>query len=360
MFVSTPYQVFVCIHLKNTIFENDNCDIYILDHFLDAGKISNNLKNLQIFKNVVVLESLEFEKYATKNILKGYIQKFIKLLFSNVYVQREINGHSLLYDKVLFSYPSFLIRVFIKTFLKINSKLKIGLFEDGTGGYSLGFLNNNSRLGKVIQYLTRSEEAFNRVDEIYLFQPELLDNICNLPTNKIPTINSNEVDLLNSTFSFDVNEHIHQKFIYFDNFFVNEEEFNKAILSVLQNIINLINDELIIKPHPRRQNLNDFKLKMYKNFQIPWEIIAMNSSIENKVLISYYSTALTSNKVIFDKEPILVFLFGLEELKPYYNESIGAVEYVEKIRKIYINSERIYVPQNLRELESILIKLKHC
>src|SRR5699024_10046503 len=161
----------------------------------------------------------------------------------------------------------------------------------------------------------------------------------NINIKEITPLNHEAIEILNKLFDFHEKAIIEDKFIFF------EQEMDGLVEGIDNRMkeiyLQIENDQMILKKHPR-SNFNEItNKKIYQNKHLPWEIIALNSDVENKVLISYYSTALISNKTILDKEPIIIFLYNLEELKDYFWLDKEMIFVIENLKKVYNDSSKI-------------------
>lgn len=111
----------------------------------------------------------------------------------------------------------------------------------------------------------------------------------------------------------------------------------------------LIEYDFSYKPHPNEvldENHQRFNLYQY---EIPWELnikIIKNSNI----LISVFSTASVTPKILSDKEPTIIFLFRI--LYPY--EFFKAEEFFERVKNSYRNKNKVLAPKSIDELSKIL------
>ena len=112
-------------------------------------------------------------------------------------------------------------------------------------------------------------------------------------------------------------------------------------------------DHVIVRPHPRDRNLTRYKGFVIDESKCLWEMRIANIDIENKVLISDFSTAQITPKMLFDKEPILIFTEYLnQEEKGTINPE--SIEMIENIKKNYRDKKRIIVPKTYGAFEDIV------
>ena len=307
-FCGAPYQVIIATHLIHTEWKDEKVDLYILDHFAGAKDLSDRLRELNLFHRVIFCEVLylldTFSPYRPKRIL----QRFNKYTFScEKTVRYHLDYSGQVYSDVYYSYPDLIIKLALKVFHRYNRSIKIHLFEDGLGGY-FPLPRYNRRYNEVFYWLTGVSKLVWRYDTIRVFRPELMYNT-KVPIKRIPLIDVDDSeyrDTLNSVFNFSPSDCINEKIVFFE-----QPNYNVPTLDeLLKDIISpYLSNNAIVKLHPRTKHPKRYKgYNVYENNGLPWEVIIQNSDIENKILISSHSTALLTPKLLFNKEPIIVFI----------------------------------------------------
>ena len=108
----------------------------------------------------------------------------------------------------------------------------------------------------------------------------------------------------------------------------------------------------VVSCHPRG---------VYDNFEniietyadaTPFELSLASGLLDDTTLISYYSTACISGKLLFDCPCNILFLYPLA--KDAFNEKCDYTGYFEKLQTLYPN---IYIAHSQDELKSILSML---
>lgn len=355
-FCATPYQIMIAIHL--TKVTNKKADIYVLNHFKDSETVVESLKSIDIFNNVVLVDSYKFSTSFPKNPLVRLKERLDMFQNIKAVVKEYFGIEKQYYDQIYLSYPDVIIQLAIKAIYDLNSNVKINLFEDGTAGYNDKILRINLSK-KILNKLLRVEKVIDHYDRILLFEPKYYSGKTNIPLESIPKIKSDDkafVKSVNQLFKYNEEHSITNKFLFLEQPYP-DEKLNKEIASIINKVFDK-EFELLVKLHPRTKNKKLYeKYDIYANKNIPWEVISMNNSISSKVLISYYSTACFTNKIIFDQEPAIIFLYDLEEL--INNEYIKEMDklFARKLKENYKDKERIYIPKNLKELEVIISNL---
>lgn len=355
-FCATPYQIIVAINIRYS-FNFSNSDIYIMNHFKDANIIYDKLKGTNIFKNVYYIDCLSFTESFSKNKLLNYTQKIISFNMSRNIVLKYLSNNIQKYDQIYYAFPDMILQLITKELYKINKNLEVNLFEPGTGIYS-SMLEKPAKLKRLFNVVTGVSKIMNKYERIFLFKPELLPDDINITLIKIPTIKLSDNELIrtiNSVFDYTSEVHdIHQNIIFLEQPL---HRLDEGLDHIIIDTIDKLNiSDLIVKSHPRSTvGLERFKVYDYKS--LPWEIICMNNDINDKILISYISTAAISNKIIYNQEPILVFLYEMKELERIYKPDKKITDLVDSIRTLYDDSSRIFTPKSFSELKSLITLL---
>lgn len=349
-FCSTPYQLLIAIQIKRAFFEHKVADVFVLNHFANSEELVKNLDAQKIFRNVKSVDALEFTKSISQKSRKRHFLKLYSYYNYKKIAKKYFQIINQQYDDVFFSYADVIIQLGLKQILSVNRKVKVHLFEDGVGGY-LNFGTNTSKKKKWFNRITGSFHL-DKYADLYAFLPDLM-YATNLPKVRIPQINQDDlqfVEQLNAIFGYNHTE-INQKIILLQQ----PLDFKPNLNQIQFNAFNAIYAfNPVIKIHPRSNST------LYSNFQtlqksdVPWEIICMNSDVENKVLVSFYSTAIITNKVIFDKEPSLIFLYDLDVFRQNHQISDELRLFFEKFSQLYLHSKRIYFPKTIAEFQIIL------
>ena len=112
-------------------------------------------------------------------------------------------------------------------------------------------------------------------------------------------------------------------------------------------------NNIFVKIHPRNR-VNRFRELGYKtniDTSVPWEIIAMNIDISNKVLITIASgSALTSLVNMSTKPKRIIMLMNCDGIEK--EKLTPSLPILEKVAEI--NSGVVFLPQNIDELEKYL------
>ena len=83
----------------------------------------------------------------------------------------------------------------------------------------------------------------------------------------------------------------------------------------------------------------------------------MNGNVSQNVFISVLSTVGITPKLMFDQEPVIIFLYRLVKLDKVQHISSEYFKFIESFANIYVKRNRIFIPESMQELEAILENL---
>ena len=115
-------------------------------------------------------------------------------------------------------------------------------------------------------------------------------------------------------------------------------------------------DELVVKMHPASKNINypDNVLKFFD--RIPFELIMDSYSMDNKILISIFSTACFSPKSLMDEEPYIILTYRI--MKNWFSINSQYLELIEQVKDSYKKPEKIMIPDSIEELTKDILRIR--
>lgn len=365
--VSTNYHFLVFLFLKETILKQyDQVDLVVTDktpymeevfqkgafnpyfknvYFADGRKIKNPYKNALITL---------YESFVYNGTIKDILTK--TTLTSDG--KREIHFPCRLerYDDVFFASPGMpdeIVKELGKTLVKDHKKVVFHRYEDGFASYTKSpeHLVNTS-MGQKLYRLFLNYDIARMEKELYLFEPYLAEKEIAFEKVKIEKnreIIQNVIELARKTLAFESHS-FPQQYVFLgqgtENGMGNPVTYQSLPLKI-KDVVGY--DNFVLKPHPRGVH-DDFHgaLKVYKDY-CPFELAVANGDMEGKTLISYYSTACISAKLLFDSNCRIIFLNKLA--KDSFNEKCDYEDYFSKVTKIFSD---IYIPETEEELFDLL------
>lgn len=337
---NTPYQIIVAYCIARNILSKDVCDIFISDHFASSLKIVRRLKEKSIcFNKVYFGETNKWQLSPLPNKIP---------LFREDCVEMAENIDILNYDRCIYSNRDIFGINLLDYIVKKKPDMIIGLMEDGFSTYSfdkVGYLDGNN--------------IESHVGEFYFFFPKLLSWKPNGTIVEVPRYFDTDMDLrdeINRVFGFyNTMDSYEYKYIFFESGLIGLEDEN--LMGLLEDITKVIGKEnLLVKLHPRTQSNIDFIKEGYNinnDYEIPWEVIALNIDLKDKILITNFSQSVVTPRLLFGKEYKVLFFSDVVATNDFErNFSDYMKDYV------FHEGEDLFVPQNRNELMSFVTAQK--
>lgn len=337
----TPYQLFTMLAI---VLSEEKLKDYLIDLYIDTKRSNKssmevyfqNILEQKIFSNVYEVNSLS-SSYKVLNKIEWLFPKLSLRIGSRGYI------HYNEYECIFVSGPFMLQRNIINYF----KPKKICFFEDGTGSYTgrIG-VNLLNKYGKILQKITKRGPEHIYPCYSYLFCPDLYEGEYKQIIKKISFPND-KFFIFNRVFGDVSNQKIYErkKAIYLSQPVTdNDIDDDKNIIKHINKYSKLV----IAKPHPQdiKKDFLDMDVDSHRGM---WEMMCYESVSENTILIGKYSTAQITPKLVFGKEPVIIFTYYL-----YKEKNVNIENAISSIEKIYINEDRIYIPKTYGELEQIL------
>lgn len=346
---NTHYQVLVAIQLKLTVYNDSEFDIIITDIVSNAANVVEMLRKIGIFSKVmhVKVAHMSFTGF-TINDLNVFFKKAMDNDINNVLTEKNR------YKEYLFSniggYGTRLGR-YVK---KYSPKVKFSMFEDGLSSYSNLYGNtikefkrervNKLNLKKFASLIKRKilGAILAEVSTYWVFRPDVLVWDCDI-AKQIPSIENNKEELkniLNQLYDYEnMQDKEIGKVIFFEESYVADgiDISDVDLVKTMESIYS--KENIFIKRHPRSK-INRFGELGYttnKDYSVPWEVIALNMELNDKVLVTISSTAVANTFLLLNSDCKMIFKVScIENIE---NERIKyTIEVIRNINKKYPNS----------------------
>ena len=245
-------------------------------------------------------------------------------------------------------------------------------YEEGEGSYLGNFVksaaSNDSEilirsktklrglLGKALSLASGGKMTFD-AREIYLYRPELVSYNTyrkDIRIRRIDPITGDKAHAITVIFRRDQPYSRTTNWIFLGNPDLDLSEKDRTLVRKHLFDISRASNSLSYRPHPRSviQEARELPkgVELDKG-DIMWEVKCADGEISDKtVLFGYGSTAQSNPKRMFNIEPYIVSLHLLlsDNINRHYAE-----EMVSNLKKVY-SSDKIFVPKNDKELNSIL------
>ena len=221
-------------------------------------------------------------------------------------------------------------------------------YEDGVGSYCIDDLENRFRSGifkRINRFFMGGRLSYN-IKKMYLNHPECYGGDMFETLEAIPKFNN--VSDLEKIFDYKENDlYKKNKFIYLTQP-LTETKIGEDAATIEKAILNTVNNSVLLRVHPRQksENYSDFNIDYVRNL---WELECAKQINDSHILIGAFSTAQFTPKMLFDKEPTVIFTYKL-----YGDFFENTEKTIEKLRLMYKNIGKIIVVENLEELKHLL------
>lgn len=291
---------------------------------------------------IILMNTQEGSKLFKK--MRNWFWKFLYYMNSERILKKYgVNSESI--SEVYVSYLEPLIILLGLNTKKNNKNLRFYGYEDGSSSYAREL---DEKKGVMERFFHVPIAVFEK-EKYYLYRPEIIkkksyeDRLA-----KINNENPKTILLQRKLYGAENIQPIAEKIIFFDSM-----ETDSELDSFLNLVIDIFGvDEILCKKHPRRKN-DYFEKKgvhTYAGPNIPFEVYMMSFDLEDKIIISGYSSVCFNVKAIYNQEPIQIFLYNMSDVTSNY---LYYQNMIEKIKILYENKSRIYVPENVEDLRVI-------
>lgn len=241
-----------------------------------------------------------------------------------------------------------------------NTDAELNWFEDGLSAYFYDRCYFPSVIGRVKSFYLKTFLRVYRltscIDNYYVFKPNKMEWKPLAKVRKIEPISNELATELGEV--FDVTNCIdkyEEKYIFFED---GAQDWDKASdVELVNKIAEKVGKEnIFVRIHPRNP-VNRFKELGYKtnqNSSIPWEILATNIDIKDKVLMTMYSQAIITPDILLGVKCKGILLANLDT-----NYTITNHETYDFMKKAFFDDDREHyaVPENLNEFTEMIDNL---
>jgi len=358
----TVYHIFVSFILSMGEYKNCSKTLVISDFSIKScSELVTRLRHLSIWDEIILIQ--EKDTPATK----------VESQVNNVLTREFDILH-------FFSYGVLSSRIFMNN---ISARTRVILTEEGKMTYRpiaeynkwrQCFVLNNWGIGVEERYCVID---WNRIDEIWVFEPLLFDGSLARPVKEIDLSDifkdqegtKKVIDQLNYIFDYQY-KNCHFEIIYFDNYLSSmshllpldaERYFLNKIIEITKGY------DLYIKTHPGEEKglaeirFDGLDVKFIANNAVPWEVIYLNHILHNgdaKLVLLAASSSAVHNSFLIGKyfgisQCYLVLLVDL--IKDYLQVNFleEDSDYIRRFVQVY-GRERVFLPQTFIEAKEVI------
>jgi len=340
----TPYQILNATNLYWNHYRGKEgvlTDCYIVDQFRNAHQIYERILEQELFDNVYFLrrEENRFMPQGWKRSLRvaySYLNPAhaIRNQFDGKIPRRK-------YDQIYSS----VMQCFTASMLKLNPKAEFMLYDDGTGSYSGDLVSNGGgKAYKLFSKLTgtganaaRPKKLF--VNNVPMCHSHSADEIC-----AMPEFNQEFLNVAYKIFAVGAQEKPLEGIIMLSA--PDDNEYHTRLMNTMADWMRPWKDRVLVRMHPRDRNY-----ARYADFKVDdkgemWELKISQMNMDKILLIGHYSTAHLTPKLLYNKEPWLMFTIFMNEP----DEQLSEGHPVWDLMNSYTHKERILFPRSEEEM----------
>lgn len=353
---NTLYQIIGACSIRE-MYPNAEAEIILSDHTNANKQIQKNMERMGlIFDKSYFVETKYLYKFdnGISNKERNQIIKNIRTIPTLV----DISDH---YDMFFCANAEPFTERLVNYIKHMNSKATINWFEDGLSAYSFDkrYFPTWKRRGKnYIQLLFQGiYHLTSVVDNYYVFQPDKMEWRPRAQIIKIDLLSEKLVGELGRLFSFqNCVDKYEEKYIFFED---GARDWNDTTdVDLVQKIAEMVGKEnILVRIHPRNP-VNRFQKLGFKTNQdvsVPWEVIAGNIDIENKILLTMYSQSVVTPDILLGKKGTVILLGLLDK-----NCDMNGRDIFEYMNRKYfsLDREHYFVPKDMGEFKDIMMWLE--
>jgi len=337
-FAFTQLHLINLINMRTSLYKDDDMDLIAFSpSCTGALDVLERLEEREVFNRVLVLENYYPN---AKGINKIYyrLKELITAKKNKCKISQFVKDFK--YDE-FFSYGSNMEAYITYSEISRENDVSFVVYEEGIGTY-WHKLSNVLRPWHTATLKILGVSIPDLPNRLMVYVPELL--VIDIPESvevvNIPKLKCK--DLINELWNYKPTN----KFGPYNTICFEQPVKNSAFQAELFRHFD--RKTTVVKMHPRSpysELYSDMNI-MEKSGTI-WEIECMNGDFSEKSLVSFFSTACLTPKMMFDCEPEVIFLEQL--LHGEFNDDMF-VSLVEKFRSIYSDSRRVRVPHSIDDL----------
>lgn len=350
----TPLHLFNAIRFIVSRNMIGKCDAFYICQSEGMIKYYDGVLQAGVFKNIYYTTSEMLEK--NKHLWEISSGLFLPKIYVRYMFGRASTGNN--YDQVFMSVPTRLNDAIIRS----NYCDEVIGYDDGTGSYISNLYDYS--LGRKYDIIRRAiNRSSYRIVKAYINNPEIIIQYEGITYEKLLArkLTYEENSLVQKVFGYRHNVYS-TIYIYLDQpikEITNNPDYVQTERKIVEILTKELGSNLSVRIHPREKYKSLYDgLAINDNTQM-WEILCCEENMNEKVLISSFSTAQFTPKLFFNKEPWVVFTIKMYE--DYFEKKtiINAEKLIKLLRDKYTKKDKVIVVNNMTELKNILNIIKN-
>ena len=351
----TAYQVLNALSLTNEFVQDaeNSVDLFIGHQFVNSRKIAEQIQKENICTAVY--------GFVPKKQAAGMVGK-VKRVFEIIDNEKSVLGQleeavdvkAKQYDAIFMSLPSH----FATSLTFMFPKAKVYYFDDGIGSYngSIG-INCIAKMNQIIYRLLGKNLNQLKPEVVYLNNPGFSRNL-DQELRQIPALTnatSQFWDMISRIWSYeDDGYYRNHKVLYLTQPSDGDVTYDE-VHDLMVELLDPYSETCLLRPHPRQTDVNSGSMEI-DNHRAMWELVCAGQITDEHLLISHYSTSQILPKIIYNKEPVLVFCYKMAVSKSTSIDTTEMDDVVQRLREAYSDPSKIYVPETREEMVMVLQK----
>lgn len=346
MLVSTEFQLFSVLKFvqNNTEGSRNNADLFIYQEIPNYQEKIKKITKLNLFKNIFVVRKLydSNSKFVRKIVTFSRGIRFS--YFRKIMCPEVKSEHYLILMVGSYNHIS---QYFCNSFQHDY----LYYIDDGLGSYNGNVHNTNIRpLNKL---LMKTLHKYDEVEKLYVNCLGMCKSKISRSINQIPVSLENDNNCIKSIFE-EEKDAVYKRgdLIYLRYPEKDVQTHFSKVDECIKKVCSKYKDDFIIRRHPRDINSpikDEYRYDLVNNF---WENVCANEIVDTNILIGDYSTAQFTPKVLFNKEPYVVFLFLLFPHSDNYK--LEYMEVVKSLQEVYQDHSKVIIPKNIDDFKLAL------
>lgn len=316
----------MAICLKRTDLADDQVSLLISDQISGCQQMIKNLEREAVFASVSLVGKSLFKRMENSKWRRaffhwgnaGYVQSLLK---------RSMAGMPDACDLFLCANIELFGIAFCRTY-----GCELELFEDGIASYSM-------EMGDFYQVVSkpsgrekkRRYACYANAKRIYFFCPERLKWEPPFEVKRLESFAEDKyfVQSLNRVFGYDpqIDPYL-EKYIFFEEAYRSDGRLVDD-MDIVERTAQIVGKEqILIKRHPRSQEDRFGRLGFSTNVScgIPWEVIALNICLDEKVIITIASAAAITPYLLLGMKMKAVLLYKMFQDAPLKRDVLEVLE----------------------------------
>lgn len=349
--VATPFQAMNAINLACNTFEQSDRKVLLYRNFSDlSNDILLGIKKYSIFDKIY-----EYDLISKDNKLVYLFNDFVQAVFPEIFVKWIIKDCITLKEEA-FNYITFTSGTELEVALtRIFPKAKTIAYDDGLGSY-VGDIIHDHKLYWIWKILGRKTSNI-WPDCLYVNNVEFCDST--LTKNKKELLSLNKCTnqykhMICDIFNVSQNTlYSERPIVYLSQPLDEVKRYVNGYEDKIENVLKQFNQYGIYRKHPRDNHITKLNYKIDSSRCI-WELICANQITEENILVSVCSTTQIIPKIMYNKEPWIIFTYKLCGIEEGYIFKTRFNPIIQKIKDKYCDKSKILEPKSFKELEKMI------